>query len=234
MHEKTARIYDKIYSWKDYKTEIERLVPIIRENLRSDGHRLLDVACGTGVHLEVLKKHFDCQGFDLSEEMLEVARERNPGIPFHVGDMVDFDLGREFDVVTCLFSSIGYVRTRENLHRAVACMAGHLVRGGVLALEPWLTPNVLKPNSVHLVVVDEEDLKAARACTSFVDGRRYWSDFHYLISTPEGTEHVVERHEMGIFTVEEMKDAFTRIGLEVDYDPDGLMGRGLYVARKPL
>jgi ubiquinone/menaquinone biosynthesis C-methylase UbiE len=234
MHERSARIYDKIYSWKDYKTEIERLVPIIRESLQSEGHRLLDVACGTGVHLELLKKHFDCQGLDISEEMLEVARARNPEITFHHGDMLDFDLGRTFDVVTCLFSSIGYVLTQRNLHRAVASMARHLVPGGVLVIEPWLTPDVLRPNSVHMVTVDEENLKVVRSCTSFVEERRYWSDFHYLISTPEGTEHVVERHEMGIFTVEEMKAAFAAAGLEVDYDADGLMGRGLYIGRKPL
>ena len=33
--------------------------------------------------------------------------------------MTAFDLGKTFDLVTCLFSSIGYVKTLENLARAV-------------------------------------------------------------------------------------------------------------------
>ena len=41
--------------------------------------------------------------------------------------MIDFDLDRAFDVVTCLFSAIAYVRTAENLFRAVARLAAHSV-----------------------------------------------------------------------------------------------------------
>jgi hypothetical protein len=34
-----------------------------------------------------------------------------------------------------------------------------------------------------------------------------------LIGTPEGTEHYVERHELGLFTTEEMRHALTTCGL---------------------
>ena len=61
------------------------------------------------------------------------------------GNMLDFDLGRQFDVVTCLFSSIGYVKTVPNMKRAVANMSRHLKPGGVLVLEPWFTPEDWHP-----------------------------------------------------------------------------------------
>ena len=37
MFSKTARYYDKIYSFKDYQAETQRLIAIIRDNLRSEG-----------------------------------------------------------------------------------------------------------------------------------------------------------------------------------------------------
>ena len=43
---------------------------------------------------------------------------------------------RAYDVVLCLFSSIGYVKTKSNLNRAVKCMANHLTPGGILLIEP--------------------------------------------------------------------------------------------------
>jgi hypothetical protein len=43
--------------------------------------------------------------------------------------MMDFDLGRPYDVVTFLFSAIDIVRTFERLERAIACMARHVTRG---------------------------------------------------------------------------------------------------------
>jgi len=229
----TARYYDTIYSFKDYEAETQRLMIIIRENLRSDGNRLLDVACGTGRHIEHLRGPFDTEGLDISPEMLAIARERNPGVPFHQGDMTDFDLGCEFDVVTCLFSSIGYVRTLDNLHRAMAAMARHLVPGGLLVIEPWFTPDAWKPRSVHALLIDQPELKIARVNTSFAEGRLSYFDLHYLIATPEGTEHFVERHELGLFETEEMRAALATASLEVTYNADGLMGRGLFIATKP-
>lgn len=233
MFSKTARYYDKIYSFKDYRAEVQHLMAVIHENLRSGGRRLLDVACGTGHHIEYLKKHFEVEGLDISSELLELARQRNPEVLFHQGDMMDFALGRTFDVVTCLFSSIGYVKTLDNARRAVACMTDHLVPGGVLIIEPWFAPGDWHAPSVHALVIDESDLKIARINTSFVDGRLSYFDLHYLIGTLEGTEHFVECHELGLFEIDEMRDVFVEAGLEVIYDAEGLTGRGLFIGRRP-
>jgi ubiquinone/menaquinone biosynthesis C-methylase UbiE len=231
MFTESARYYDQIYSFKDYRAEVQRLVAIIGERLRSGGDRLLDVACGTGGHIEYLREHYNVEGFDLSPELLGIARRRNPGVTFHQGDMTDFSLEREYDAVTCLFSSIGYVKTLDNLDRAVACMARHLAPGGVLIVEPWFTPEAWHPNTVHGMLIDEPELKIARVNTSFVDGRLSYFDLHYLIGTPEGTEHLVERHELGLFETGEMCAAFTGAGLRVTHDPEGLIGRGLYIGQ---
>ena len=42
----------------------------------------------------------------------------------------------------------------------------------------------------------------------------------------------IEGGELGLFEHEEMLAAFTAAGLQVDYDPQGLIGRGLYSASK--
>ena len=229
MFWKTARYYDRIYAFKDYAAEARRVVEIAREHVRSGGDRLLDVACGSGRHIEHLRREFDAEGLDLADELLDLARERNPGVPFHQGDMTGFELGRRFDVVTCLFSSIGYARTEENMRRAIACMARHAAPGGVVVVEPWFTPDAWQPNTVHALYIDEPDLKIARVNTSYVDGRLSYFDLHHLIGTPEGTEHIVERHELGLFERAEVLAAFEAAGLAVTYDAEGLTGRGLYI-----
>jgi ubiquinone/menaquinone biosynthesis C-methylase UbiE len=229
---KTAQFYDKIYASKDYPAEVEQLTAIIHKHLQSGGNRLLDVACGTGKHVECLQVHFDVEGLDINAELLDIARQRNPGVPFHQGDMVDFDLGHPFDAVTCLFSSIGYVKTLDNVKRAVACMARHLVDGGVLVIEPWFSPDDWHTPSVHALFIDEPELKLARVNTSFQEGRLSYFDFHYLVGTPEGTEHFIEQHELGLFETEEMQAALEGAGLETIYDTEGLTGRGLFVGRR--
>ena len=232
MFSKTAHYYDKFYAFKDYPGEVERLLAIIDAHLDTGGKQLLDVACGTGHHIEHLKAQLKVEGLDLEPELLEMARQRNPGITFHEGDMIDFHLGRTFDIVTCLFSSIGYVKTVDNLNRAVRCMADHLKPGGLLIVEPWFTPDVWHSGTPHGMFIDEPQLKLARLSTSFAAGRLSYFDFHYLIATPEGTEHLVERHELGLFEHKEMETAFRQARLETDYVEEGLTGRGLWIGHK--
>lgn len=233
MFTRTAQYYDKIYSHKNYRAETQRLAAIIDEHLRSEGSRLLDVACGTGRHIEHLKERFDVEGLDICEELLEIARQHNPEVTFHCGDMTAFNLGRQFDIVTCLFSSIGYVKTLESLRQAVSCMTRHVVPGGALVIEPWFTPDAWNAPSVHAVFINEAELKIARVNTSFVDGRLSYFDLHYLIGTAGGTEHIVERHELGLFETEEMCAVLAWAGLDVVYDAEGLTGRGLLIGRRP-
>lgn len=234
MFLKSARYYDRIYSFKDYQAEVQRLLTIIGENLGSKGNRLLDVACGTGRHIEYLREHFEVEGLDIAQELLDIARQRNPNVRFHQADMVNFDLGRGFDVVTCLFSSIGYVKTLENLRLAAGCMARHVEPGGLLIIEPWFTSDTWRPGTVHAVLIDERDLKIARINTSLVRGRVSYFDLHYLIGTPEGTEHFVERHELGLFETDEVKAILSEVGLEVIYDSEGLTGRGLFIGKRAV
>jgi SAM-dependent methyltransferase len=232
MVSQTVQYYDKIYqSMKDYGAEADKLIAFIDRYRRSTGNRLLDVACGTGLHLSYLKAHFEVEGLDLDEDMLTVARQRNPGVMFHQADMTDFHLERTFDMITCLFSSIGYARTLDNLANAIQCLKCHLTPEGLVIIEPWFTPETWNPHRIDMRLVDEPNLKIARMNTSFVEGRLSYFDFHYLIGTPEGTSHYTERHELGLFTTDEMTDVLTSCGFEVTYDPEGLSGRSLFIAQ---
>jgi SAM-dependent methyltransferase len=231
MYALTADVYDLIYSWKDYAGESAQLTDLIRARLGPGPLTLLDVACGTGRHLEFLQAEFDVAGLDLTPEVLAVARSRLPGVPLHQGDMLDFDLGETFDVVTCLFSSIGYARDEAMLVRALSRLARHLSPGGLVVVEPWFTPDAWHPGHVHAALAGEGDLQVARVNTSMSAGRLSIMDMHHLVGTPSGTRHVVERHEMGLFTVPDMMAAFTRAGLTADHDPVGLTDRGLYLAQ---
>jgi SAM-dependent methyltransferase len=229
MFSRSARLYDAVYaSIRDYPREAAELDRLIQER-RPGARALLDVACGTGAHLEHLNG-YQAEGLDLDPEMLAVARERLPNVPFHEGDMTDFDLGKQFDAVVCMFSSIGYVRSEDRLRSAIAAMARHLEPGGVLVVEPWLTPEVWVDRHVGAVFVDEPELKIARLNLGQREDNVSIFDFEYLVGTPDGIERFTEHHELGLFTVQQYLEAFRAAGLEADHDSEGPMGRGLYIA----
>lgn len=231
MFTKSARYYDALYHFKDYAAASKQLRDWLLK-YHPDARTLLDVACGTGKHIQHLREFYEVEGLDLNPELLEIARKRCPGATFHYANMVDFDLGRTLDVVTCLFSSIGYVKTQENLQRAVTSMARHLGPGGVLVLEPWFSPENYWTGTITANFVNEPDLKIAWMYTSEVEGRVALLDINYLVGAPQGVEHFKELHEIGLFTRGEYVESLRKAGLEVDYDSKGLFGRGMYIGVK--
>ncbi len=233
MFTRSADLYDAICAWKNYADEVERLHAIIGAHKRSAGNALLDVACGTGKHLELLAERYQVEGLDLDRDLLAVARDRLPHVQLHQADMCDFDLGRRFDVVTCLFSAIGYARTVPKLQQALQAFSRHVAPGGVVIVEPWITPDRFRPDRIDASYVNEPDLKVARMNRSEIRDHLWIMDFNYLVGTPAGIEYFTERHEMGLFTHDDYMDAFRGAGLEVTHDPEGLMGRGLYIGTEP-
>ncbi len=226
-------LYDVEYSFKDYAAEAAALAAIALERAPRAA-TLLDVACGTGKHLEHLRSRFACVGVDLDAGLLGVARRRLPGVPLHEADMRALDLGRRFDVVTCLFSAIGFVGGPDGLDAAARSLARHVAPGGVLLVEPWITPDGWIPHRRHLLTHDDADITLVRVTLSGLRAERIsTTEMHYVVATSGGIEHFVELHEPYLFTHEEMRAAFAQAGLEVEHDADGLTGRGLWICSPP-
>lgn len=231
MFGKSTDWYDAVYQaiGKDYRREAAEVAARIRV-ANPSARSLLDVACGTGRHLEFLAAEFDSAGIDLQPEFVEQAARRCPAASVSVADMRNFDLGREFDAVVCLFSSIGYARTRVDLHRAVAAMARHLRPGGVLVIEPFVGPDRWRPGAVTGTVAETEHGTVARVVHSSRDGDVAVMGMHYLVGTGEGVRHLTERHELGLFDIEDHLHACRAAGLDGTAERHGLIGRGLVTA----
>ena len=229
MYAVPPEIYDAVYDrpeLKDYDAEAERLRSLVASE-RPDARTLLDVACGTGLHLERLAPHFEVAGLDLEPRLLARARERVPAARFHEGDMLTFELDERFDVVTCLFSAIAHVRTIERFALALQNFARHLSPGGLVIVEPWLEPERYETGRLDMQVVDRPELKVVRMNTTAREGDVSILEMRYLVGTPSGMRVYEERHEMGLFTLSAQLDAMGRAGLDAWLDPEGLMGRGL-------
>ena len=235
MFSTSEKYYDEIYAalGKDYVAEANLAHAFIQKHKRTRGNNLLDVACGTGTHAGLLSEYYHVHGLDLDWDMLKVGRKKHPQIRFHQGDMTGFKLDVQFDVITCLFSSIGYVKSRTNLHKAIKTMSRHLLPGGILLVEPWFNEAQWVVPRSFVLRVEKPDLKIIRMSYGAKRGKISVLDFHYLVSTPKGVRYSVERHEMGLFTHDEYLAAFRLAGLKVTHDKKGLDGRGLYIGRRP-
>jgi SAM-dependent methyltransferase len=112
------------------------------------GTRVLDVATGPGyVAGRAAERGADVVGLDVTEEMLQLARSRHPGIEFVRGDahQLPFE-DRSFDAAVCNFGLLHFGRPE----RAVSELARVLRPGGRTALTVWDEPDQARHIGVFL------------------------------------------------------------------------------------
>lgn len=231
----SARWYDAIYQLHaDYEAAATAIDQLARDRFGDRECSLLDVACGTGLFLQEIEKlrTYRREGLDLDTAMLDIARKRLPDVPLHEADMASFDLGRQFDIITCLGSSLAAVATYERLEEAVTSFAMHLAPGGMLIVEPFITPDEWEPGRLSANYVDEPDLKVTRISRSDRRDDIAIMTFQYFIATPEVVEQFEEVHELGLFTDDDYQRAFRDAGLTGNLYDGGLLGRGAWIATK--
>ena len=223
MYKQFAKYYDSIYKWKDYKAESERIRALIRQYKTSHGKEMLDVACGTGNHIQYLKKYFNVIGLDLDRDMLRIARKKFPDIKFIRGDMRTFKLNKQFDVIVCLFSSIAHVKTYAGLEKAFGNFFLHLKPGGVMIAEPFENPDSFIVNQSHAAYVNKPELKLARICVTKKRGNIAVFDFHFLVADKNRISYFIDRQDLGLFETKKVMNIMKHVGFSAKVLKGGIM-----------
>jgi Ni,Fe-hydrogenase I cytochrome b subunit len=111
----------------------------------------------------------------------------------------------------------------------------HLKVDGIVLVEPWFPPEAWETGRIDIVnAADDKGHKVCRMSHSATEGAMSILNFQYLIGSSSGIEHYTERHELGLFTKEQMRSAFEGAGLACEFDPIGISGRGIYIGKMPI
>lgn len=237
IYANNGRYYDLVYGRKDYEKETEVVERLITKFKINNGNKLLDIGCGTGEHLRFMSKKFDCIGLDINPDLLRIASKKNKDIDFHLGNMVNFKIDENFDVITCLFSVIGYVRTLDNLEKTLNNLFNHLDEGGILIIEPWFNKKSksFKVNNPFLTTFEDNEAKIARLSMAKIKGDLSIMDTHYLVAENGGeVKHFSEEHILGLFEKEDILKIMKNIGFSTVFLDKGLNeeDRGLYIGTR--
>lgn len=232
VYKSFVKYYDRLYSWKDYKTESEKIREYVKKYKTSRGKEMLDVACGTGNHIQYLKKFFNITGIDLDKDMLRIARKKFSDVKFIHGDMRTFRLDKQFDVIVCLFSSIAHLKTYNNLEKTIRNFSQHLKQGGVVIIEPFVSPELYIDNILDAYTVDTPDLKLTRMNRSKRKGNVAIYDFHYLVGERGRIKYFAEVMKLGMFESSRVLKMMINAGLRAKFFKKRKEYRGRYIGVK--
>lgn len=214
--------------------EAARLVAPIHRQL---GHRplsLLHLGCGAGGYDGVFKRHFVLTGVDISQGMLEIARQRHPDVEYIEGDMRSLRLQRQFDAVV-IPDGIDYMASLAELSMAMVTAATHLKPGGVLLVVGKIRETFSDNNFAY--TGEQGDLHVTLLENNHVCRLRpdaYEATLVYLIRRQDQLTIHTECHELGLFEHGAWRQVFADAGLSLsEAELDGcydryLLGEGEY------
>ncbi len=142
MYDAFSGDYDFFVDWK---SRLDYELPFLVEQIRrvKPGGRVLDAACGTGMHAIALAgRGFTAAGADFSTGMIERARQNSKRARVNVewkvagfGDMANAFRGQCFDGLVCLGNSIPHALTAEAVQTALLDFHACLEPGGILIIQ---------------------------------------------------------------------------------------------------
>ena len=147
MYDILSEDYDRFVHWPGrLNFEMPFLEKILGSLGRKQGEpavRVLDAACGTGMHaLALAQKGFEVSGADLSEGMIDRARQNAAAegvdLPFAVagfGDLGQIYVPASFDAVICLGNSLPHLISRAEVADTLCQFEELLAPGGVLLVQ---------------------------------------------------------------------------------------------------
>jgi len=229
-----ATYYDALYvNDREYAPEAAKVKELLTRHGLSSQADLLVLACGTGGHIPYFKDDYHVSGLDLSEDMLALARKKFPEIRFHLGNLIDFTVEMAFDAMVCLYGSIGFVKTVDNLRASMKRIAAHLRPNGLALITPWSTVEEFQDLLV-VDAIDRPDWKIARMeQVRLKEPKIVEVTFHHLLGKNHGVTYHQQSMEIGLFSREEYLSAMADAGLNVVEEYKGTDVRGgAYIGKR--
>jgi SAM-dependent methyltransferase len=171
-YQKYSGVYDLFLP--DYERFIQIIEKAIREYL-PDPQSLLELACGTGNILQHFVNQYEVSGLDISASMLEQAKKKLPGVPLYEMNMANFNLGRKFDVIVCMYDSINHLLKYEDWIMTFKCVRNHLNPGSVFIFDMNTPARLHRLSQLPGFVQMKEDVYVIMKVTKTVKNIVNWN-----------------------------------------------------------
>ncbi len=222
---------------KNYQREVDF---ILRRVGNVPGRRILiDVACGSGGHAELLSKAgFEVYAVDLNTSMLRLLKKNLPDAKVFKQDMRQLHVPVQADVLLCMYNSINYNYSHAELSNTLQRFYDHLKPGGVVIFDTAFMRHTWTSGPFSVETTTTPEFEAARVNKSYRKGSFGLVDIVYIIFE-KGRKKVVETQNK-IFLpdrkriIELMKQVGFKPKVYFDFSDTKRSGAvSVFVGRKP-
>lgn len=220
-----AAYYDMLYHDKNYHGEIDYIVRLLQQHAPA-ARMILELGCGTGTHALMLAgRGYTIHGIDLSDEMIERAREKVShaqikNVSFSQGDMRSITSNTTYDAVLALFHVMSYQTTDVDIHASFKSVAHALKPGGLFIFDFWFGPAVIHLSpEVRIKRVDHGEIALTRIAEPTHYPEKKSIDVYYTLFAEHKNYSTMssckEKHSMRYFFEQEIIALCDEYGLDI-------------------
>lgn len=216
-----AKYYDLLNDKKDYSDESNFLEEVFNKYSQKKIKTIIDLGCGTGSHVERLsKKGYHITGIDLSKEMIKIANsKRIDNAQFFCRDLSKLNLKNKFDAGICMFATLGYLTSNEDLTSFFNSMKNHLNKDGLLILDCWNGLGVLRRLPAQRKrILKFKNQKIVRTSFPILDSVNHLCTVRFLMEKfykNNPPEIYTEEHKIRFFFPQELKKYLEDSGFKI-------------------
>jgi SAM-dependent methyltransferase len=249
---KSANLYDL-----DQRDNLIVDIPFYMEYAKKQKGNILELGCGTGrVSIELAKAGYSVTGLDLSEQMLEIYKNKIKHLPKDIsekielinGNMADFNISKRFSLIIAPFRAFQALTVEDDTKNCLKCIKEHLSGNGIFIInvfrpykildESWCSKESVQwehddeKNGVHIIKKD---------CRERIDTKKQiiYPYFVYEVKENNGNvERYIEYLELRYYYYEQLVELLRRNDFQILeeygwYDKSGIeSGRELILICK--
>lgn len=222
-YQEMAKYYDLFYCNKSYDEEVKFL-----ENLIGNRKFILDVGCGTGIHMNLLEKKGYCvDGLDLNIAMLNIASNRVNG-NLYEGNLLDYNLNKKYDAIISMFAVFNHLKNYDEFERGILHWYNHLNENGILIIDLHNgRSSGTKENSYQdykRIMTWHFDAKTFQEHTDItyeIAGKKYCDSHEFLIYKIDKIKNILNQNKLQYqlyenYSTEEATDASKNIQIVIN------------------
>jgi len=196
---------------------------------------ILELGCGTGrVSLTLAKEGFNVTGLDLSNEMLDVFKQKlnladnnvKNKIEIIHGNMANFNFDKKFDLIIVPFRAFQCLTDDKDIEDSLNCVKNHLTTDGIFIINVFnpkperMNENWCSPLNIQWELLDEKTgnyvIKKYSQDKIDLDNRLLYITFVYEVKDKSGVVTIVEdKLKLKYYFESQLQSTIEKVGLKI-------------------